>query len=322
MALLEISHLSVDYISAGRAVHAVDDVSLTLAAGGSLGLVGESGSGKSTLGMAVLRLLNDNARVRGAARLEGEDLLTMGDARLREVRWRKIAAVFQKSMNSLSPVHRIGMQMADIYRVHHPEEKKAAMEQVGEALQWVRLPKRVLKLYPHELSGGMMQRVSIALSLLNHPSLVIFDEATTALDVITQGQILKEIARLQQEFRLARIMITHDMAVVAGSCETVAVLYAGRLMEAGPTRAVLSSPMHPYTKGLTGAFPSLYGEGKTLSSIPGRLPDLSTDIPGCVFAPRCPYALARCRRERPPLLGLGGGRQAACFLVKEAENHG
>ena len=322
MALLNIKNLSVTYQMPGRLIHAVDQVSLTLEDGQSLGLVGESGSGKSTLGMAVLRLLSENAKVEGSVLFRGEEMLTMPYSRLSELRWRKIAAVFQKSMNSLSPVHRIGGQMADIYRVHHPKESKIAVrERILEALKWVRLPQRIYNLYPHELSGGMMQRVSIALSLINRPELILFDEATTALDVITQGQILLEVKRLEEEFHLTRIMITHDMAVVAQNCSHVAVLYAGRLMEVGPTRAVLNDPVHPYTKGLTGSFPSLYGVEKTLSSIPGRLPDLTFDIPGCVFAPRCPYASERCRKERPELRDLAGGRQAACFLLKEARQN-
>jgi len=322
MALLDIRNLSVDYRMPSQTIHAVDHVSLSLEEGQSLGLVGESGSGKSTLGMAVLRLLGENAKVEGTVLYKGEELLTMTQNRLHELRWQEIAAVFQKSMNSLSPVHRIGGQMEDIYRVHHPKEGKASIrEQVLEALKWVRLPQRVFRLYPHELSGGMMQRVSIALSLMNHPRLVIFDEATTALDVITQGQILSEVMRLEEEFHLTRIMITHDMAVVAQSCSHVAVLYAGRLMEVGPTKAVLSDPAHPYTKGLTGSFPSLYGMEKTLLSIPGRLPDLSYDIPGCVFAPRCPHATERCRRERPELTDLPDGRQAACFFPGEAQQY-
>ena len=318
MPLLEVRELTVDYALGRRRIRAVDQVSLSLVAGQSLGLVGESGSGKSTLGMALLRLLGENAQVTGQARFDGEDLLAMDLPRLQALRWQEISAVFQKSMNALSPVHRIGHQMADIYRVHHPREPRRALrERVLEALRWVNLPPRVYRLYPHELSGGMMQRVAIALSLLHRPRLVVFDEATTALDVITQGQILTEVKRLEREFHLTRIMITHDMAVVAQSCTHVAVLYAGRLMEVGPTREVLTAPLHPYTQGLTASFPTLHAADKTLSSIPGRLPDLSCRFPGCIFAPRCPRAMPRCRQERPPLKNLPGGRQAACFLLEE-----
>lgn len=325
MALLEIRDLCVDYLMQEGSVHAVDHVSLTLEEGSSLGLVGESGSGKSTLGMAILRLLPEKtARVTGSAVFQGEELLTMPESRLRQVRWQELAAVFQKSMNALSPVHRIGNQMADVYRLHHPEADKAACRaRVLEVLRQVDLAERVYKLYPHELSGGMMQRVSIALSLINHPRLVIFDEATTALDVITQGQILKEIQRLEKELGLTRMMITHDISVVATSCTHVAVLYAGRLMEVGPAASVLRSPAHPYTAGLMAAFPSLTGEKKPLQGIPGSLPDLTQTIPGCVFAPRCPYATEACRAAQPPLETIEPGWQAACHhCLREVSAHG
>lgn len=325
MALLEIRDLCVDYLMQEGSVHAVDHVSLTLEEGSSLGLVGESGSGKSTLGMAILRLLPEKtARVTGSAVFQGEELLTMPESRLRQVRWQELAAVFQKSMNALSPVHRIGSQMADVYRLHHPEADKAACRaRVLEVLRQVDLAERVYKLYPHELSGGMMQRVSIALSLINHPRLVIFDEATTALDVITQGQILKEIQRLEKDLGLTRMMITHDISVVATSCTHVAVLYAGRLMEVGPAASVLRSPAHPYTAGLMAAFPSLTGKKKPLQGIPGSLPDLTQTIPGCVFAPRCPYATEACRTAQPPLESIEPGWQAACHhRLREVNNHG
>ena len=325
MALLEIRDLSVDYLMEGGRVHAVDHVSLSLEEGTSLGIVGESGSGKSTLGMAVLRLLDPgSASVTGSVRFDGEELLTMPEARLRQVRWQALAAVFQKSMNALSPVHRIGQQMADVYRLHHPEADKAACRaRVLEVLRQVDLAERVYRLYPHELSGGMMQRVSIALSLLNHPKLVLFDEATTALDVITQGQILKEIQRLEKELGLTRMMITHDISVVATSCTHVAVLYAGRLMEVGPAASVLRHPAHPYTAGLMAAFPSLTGEKKPLQGIPGSLPDLTQTIPGCVFALRCPYATEACRSAQPALEQVEPGWQAACcHRLGEVKDHG
>ena len=325
MALLEIRDLCVDYLMQEGSVHAVDHVSLTLEEGSSLGLVGESGSGKSTLGMAILRLLPEKtARVTGSAVFQGEELLTMPESRLRQVRWQDLAAVFQKSMNALSPVHRIGSQMADVYRLHHPEADKASCRaRVLEVLRQVDLAERVYKRYPHELSGGMMQRVSIALSLINHPRLVICDEPTTALDVITQGQILKEIQRLEKELGLTRMMITHDISVVATSCTHVAVLYAGRLMEVGPAASVLRSPAHPYTAGLMAAFPSLTGEKKPLQGIPGSLPDLTQTIPGCVFAPRCPYATEACRAAQPPLETIEPGWQAACHhCLREVSTHG
>ncbi|MBQ9210634.1 MAG: ABC transporter ATP-binding protein [Clostridia bacterium] len=295
-------------------VHAVDGVSFPVEKGDSVGIVGESGSGKSTLGLALLRLLGEpTAEVRGEALLEGMDLLTLAEKDLQELRWRRMAAVFQKSMNALSPVHKIGKQMADVYRVHHPEaSREQAKQRALETLRQVNLAERVYTSYPHELSGGMMQRVSIALSLLNHPDLIIFDEATTALDVVTQGQILKEIQYLERELGLTRLMITHDISVVAASCSHVAVMYAGRLMEYGPTAKVLRSPRHPYTQGLLRAYPSLRGEKTGMQGIPGALPDLKEEIPGCVFAPRCPWATEDCRQRRPEEVTIEAGWRASC----------
>ena len=283
---LDFKDVCVTYEMPGRSVYAVDHVSLSLEKGQSLGLVGESGSGKSTLGMALLRLLPDTAKVTGSMMLDGQDMLTLSPKELHNVRWKKLSAVFQKSMNALSPVHRIGRQMVDIYLLHAPNASKAeAKARVIEVLKVVGLGERVFRAYPHELSGGMMQRTAIALSLLNNPEMILFDEATTALDRITQGQILMEVKRLEKEFNLTRIMITHDISVVASSCTHIAVLYAGRLMETGATADVLKQPMHPYTIGLLNAFPKLHGEKTRMTGISGSLPDLSQPIPGCVFAP-------------------------------------
>lgn len=318
MAFLEFQHVSVDYLMGKHRVHAVDEVSFSVEKGDSVGIVGESGSGKSTLGLATLRLLDPKtADVRGQCLLEGEDLLSMSDQRLHEIRWRKLAAVFQKSMNALSPVHKIGLQMSDVYSTSHPDAGKAeTKERVMAVLRQVNLAERVYSSYPHELSGGMMQRVSIALSLLNKPDLILFDEATTALDVVTQGQILKEVQQLEKELGLTRLMITHDISVVAASCSHVAVMYAGRLMEFGPTKNVLKNPVHPYTKGLMSAYPSLRGEKTAMSGIPGSLPDLKMDIPGCVFAPRCPYATDTCRSSRPQCRTIDEGWQAWCHFAE------
>ncbi len=310
---LDFKDVCVTYEMPGRSVYAVDHVSLSLEKGQSLGLVGESGSGKSTLGMALLRLLPDTAKVTGSMVLDGQDMLTLSPKELHNVRWKKLSAVFQKSMNALSPVHRIGRQMVDIYLLHAPNASKSeAKARVIEVLKVVGLGERVFRAYPHELSGGMMQRTAIALSLLNNPEMILFDEATTALDRITQGQILMEVKRLEKEFNLTRIMITHDISVVASSCTHIAVLYAGRLMETGATADVLKQPMHPYTIGLLNAFPKLHGEKTRMTGISGSLPDLSQPIPGCVFAPRCPYATEECRKCAPHLTDVGNGRQIAC----------
>ena len=236
MALLSLRDVSVVYHSGGKDVHAINRVSLDVEQGESLGIVGESGSGKTTLIMAVLRLLPPGrAGVTGQALLDGRDLFQMSPQELAAVRWEDMAVVFQKAMNALSPVHRIGQFLSDIYLLHRPRASKAeAKEAVIGMLELVNLPPRVFQLYPHELSGGMMQRVSIAMSLLFHPKLLIMDEATTALDVVTQNQILEEIVQLEEKMGSTRIMITHDISVVAGTCKNVAVLYAGSLLEFGP----------------------------------------------------------------------------------------
>ncbi len=317
MPLMDIQNLSVTYRLDGRSIYALQGVSLSITEGLSLGIVGESGSGKSTLAHALLRLLPNTAKVEGTALFDGEDLLRMDDNHLNSLRWSKMAAVFQKSMNALSPVHRIGRQLQDVYRLHKPETSAGdAKAHCVAILEKVGLTARVYQAYPHELSGGMMQRVSIALALLLSPKLLILDEATTALDVITQGQILSEIERLSAEFHLTRLVITHDVSIVRKNCAEIAVLYAGQLMEFGQTAAVLASPNHPYTKGLIDALPILDGPRTVPHGIPGALPDLSLQSSGCPFAPRCPVAFPVCVEKAPTLAHLSDGRRVACHLAR------
>lgn len=320
-AILTVKDLNVTYINKTRRVMAVRRASFSIDKGDSLGIVGESGSGKSTLAMALLRLHPKSTEITGEALFDGKDLLSISEAEMNELRWMKLAVVFQKAMNALSPVHRISTQIEDIYRVHCPNASgEEIQERAMELLKLVNLPPRVYRLYPHEMSGGMLQRVAIAISLLHHPQLLIFDEATTALDVVTQGQILREILEMEKTLETTRIMITHDMSVVATTCNKVAVMYAGELMEFGMVKDVLTRPRHPYTQGLQDSFPSLKGENPKLLSIPGFLPDLSKDIPGCVFAPRCAHATERCRREKPPMTKTSEAGQAACWLCVGDEN--
>ena len=323
--LLDVRDLCVTYRSGGKRVRATRNASFSIMPGESIGVVGESGSGKSTMMMAALRLLNPKTtEVSGEVVFDGtSDLLKLSDAEMNRLRWTDIAIVFQKAMNALSPVHRISTQVEDIYRVHEPKATKDEIrERMVELLRLVNLPERVYRLYPHEMSGGMLQRVSIALALLHNPRLLVFDEATTALDVVTQGQILSEVCQLEKELHTTRVMITHDMSVVAASCSKVAVMYAGELMEVGTVREVLKDPKHPYTQGLLDSFPSLRGEVTRLKSIPGFLPDLAGDIPGCAFAPRCPRACERCRLHRPPTCALPGGRSVRCWLYEGGESDG
>jgi len=322
MALLSIENVGVTYHNSGQPVYAVRDVSFSINKGHSVGVVGESGSGKSTLMHAALRLLSPKvAAVTGRVLLEGQDIMTMDGAELSRTRWQKLAVVFQKSMNALSPVHRIGAFMADIYRVHRPDASKSeALAKVQELLEMVSLPARVAKMYPHELSGGMMQRVSIALSLMFSPKLLILDEATTALDVVTQTQILAEIKELERQLDLTRVMVTHDMSVVASTCDEVAILYAGKLVEHGPVMTVLVEPAHPYTRCLLQSFPDMVIEsGRELMSIPGSLPDMRYPPQGCVFAPRCPDAMDICRETPPETAKLDERHSAACHLLKGDE---
>ncbi len=319
MSLLEIKNVSINYHTNDKTVYAVQDVSLTVEEEESVGIVGESGSGKSTLAMGILRLLPENIiETKGEALLNGEDIFSMSQQRLQEVRWTQMSVVFQKAMNALSPVHRIGKQMEDIYRVHYPNEPKEKItERIYALLKLVNLSDRVYMSYPHELSGGMMQRVAIALSLIFEPKLLIMDEATTALDVVTQTQILNEIMDLEKNMKIARIMITHDMSVVASTCKKVVVMYAGRVMEEGKVMDVLVDPKHPYTQGLLNSFPSFTGEKKNLKGIEGNLPDMSIYPTGCVFADRCPFAKDRCHREIPQLKEVKEGWKVACFLMEE-----
>ena len=282
MSLLEIKNVNIEYVTPVKTVYAVQDVSLSVDEEESVGIVGESGSGKSTLAMGILRLLPENIiRVRGEALLNGQDILSMDEKTLRSVRWKEMAVVFQKSMNALSPVHRIGAQMEDIYRVHFPNETKENIRQrIYELLETVNLSDRVYMAYPHELSGGMMQRVSIALALIFKPKLLIMDEATTALDVVTQTQILNEIMDLEKKLRIARIMITHDMSVVSSTCRHVVVMYAGRIVELATSSALFSDPKHPYTVNLLRCLPQNKKKDEKLDSIDGNPPNLADEIIG------------------------------------------
>ncbi len=302
MSILEIKDFSVSYLGDDYVVRAVDQVNLHIEEGVSLGIVGESGSGKSTLMLGVLRLLNERtSKTEGEAFFAGNDLIAMTRKELSKVRWAEISVVFQKAMNVFSPVHTIGTFLTDIYRVHRPAAKaKEIRKEQEELLALVNLPKQVLKMYPHELSGGMLQRTSIAMSLMLRPKILVMDEATTALDVITQNQILTEILEIEDKLQLTRILITHDMSVVANFCKKIAVFYAGRLMEVGFTEDVLINPKHPYTRDLIKSYPTFAEDGTgTVVRIPGTMIDLKKPYEGCPYAERCSQATDRCRKERP-----------------------
>jgi peptide/nickel transport system ATP-binding protein len=315
--LLELRDLSVAYRTKRGAVQAVQNVSLGIPRGSTVGLVGESGSGKSTVAAAVLRLLPPNASITGGEiRFDGSDLAKLSEQELsRKWRWRELAMVFQRSLSALSPVHRVGEQLKDVLSIHEPNLSDAAKtERIKSLLAAVRLPDRVLRAYPFELSGGMMQRTMIALGLVCNPPFLIFDEATTALDVITQAQILREVNRLQKEFNLTGMVISHDVGVINATAETVAVLYAGQLMEVAPKGRFFSAPAHPYSQALVGSVPRISGTTGRIAGIPGSLPDLQAPPRGCRFAPRCPHATDECRFAPPPMYQIADGHAVRCVL--------
>ncbi|HEY4600321.1 MAG TPA: ABC transporter ATP-binding protein [Cerasibacillus sp.] len=316
MPVLSIRNLNVTFKTENKAVKAVNNVSLDIEENDTIGIVGESGSGKSTLAMAILNLLPNSAKVDGEICYKHENLVGKSPEQLKYLRWTEVAVVFQKSMNALSPVHKIGNQLADVYLLH---EKNATVEEaktrIIELLKVVNLPERVYNLYPHELSGGMMQRVSIALGLIHNPEVLILDEATTALDVVTERQILEELKELEERLKITRIMITHDMSVVATACKKVAVMYAGHIVEVGLVEDVLSAPKHPYTKGLINSFASASNKNKDIHGIPGSLPDLSQEHKGCIFAPRCSISSDICFKEKPSNKMFDNNRTAACHML-------
>lgn len=316
---LRIEDLRVRYRVAQGYLAAVDGVSLEVEPGDSLGLVGESGCGKTTVAKAVLRLLPEDAEVDGKVLLDGDDLLTMSGRQLQKVRWTKLALITQSAMNALDPVYRIGDQIVESIFAHEAMSKEAAWKRAEELFTWVGIPTERLRDYPHQFSGGMRQRAVIAMALSLSAGLLFADEPTTALDSIMQDQILGRIRSLQEELRRSLILVTHDMAVVAETCASLAVMYAGRIVESGPTRTVLSDPFHPYTMGLRNAFPTLHGQRGQLISIPGNLPDLIDPPRGCRFASRCPFSTDRCLEEDPPLIEVGPGRRSACHYPDEAE---
>jgi peptide/nickel transport system ATP-binding protein len=323
--LLQLDDLSVAYRTGRGDVQAVQNVTLGIEQGRTVGLVGESGSGKSTVAAAVLRLLPANAGItNGAIRFNGRDLASLSDRELsRTWRWRELAMVFQRSLSALSPVHRVGAQLHDVLALHEPKMGQREREaRIEELLLAVHLPERVLRAYPFELSGGMMQRTMIALALLCKPPFLIFDEATTALDVITQAQILREINRLQQEFNLTAMVISHDVGVINATADTVAVLYAGQLMEVAPRATFFSAPAHPYSRALVASVPKIGGTRGRLAGIPGSLPALQNPPPGCRFAPRCPVVTPICTRAVPPLYRIADGHTVRCVHYAEFPEQG
>ena len=327
--ILLLDDLRVDFDTREGPVHAVRGVSWSLAAGQTLAVVGESGSGKSVSALAVLGLIPrpPGRIVGGHIRYRGRDILKMDAAALRGLRGNRIAMIFQEPMTSLNPVLRIGEQIAEGLRLHQGLDARAARHRALDMLRLVQIPEpeRRLDAWPHELSGGMRQRVMIALALACGPDVLIADEPTTALDVTIQAQILDVLRGIQARLGTSIVLITHDLGVVAEMAERVVVLYAGQVVEEGPVRAVLRRPKHPYTLGLLGARPELSsratGPARTrLTEIPGTVPSLREPIIGCAFAPRCPLSSARCRAEAPALEARGDGQRSACWHAEQMED--
>jgi peptide/nickel transport system ATP-binding protein len=321
--LLEVENLTTHFGLAGETVSAVDGVSFRLEAGQALGIVGESGCGKTTTALSLVRVLPANARVVGGAiRLYGIDLSAKTPDQLRRYRWREIAIVFQGAMNALDPVRRVRDQIAEPIVERLGLDRREALRRAGALLERVGIPARRGGAYPHELSGGMRQRAMIAMALACDPAIIIGDEPTTALDVMVQAQILALLEELRRDLGLALILITHDLSVVAETCDRVLVMYAGRVAEEGPIRRVFGAPRHPYTRALLAAYPNIAADRRTLEVIPGAPPDLRHPPPGCRFAPRCPAAMDVCRAVVPPESSFDDGVRVACHLYPPAGSEG
>jgi peptide/nickel transport system ATP-binding protein len=314
--VLSVSGLSVDYCTGSGPLRAVDRVDLDLAAGEFLGIVGESGSGKSTLLFAIAQLLTPPAEVAsGSVQFLGRDLVQLTRAELRHSRWRDFSVVMQSAMNALNPVMSLEAQMRDVCEAHSEMSSKEIQTRSVEVMRLVGIDPVHLRSYPHQLSGGMRQRAMIAMALLFLPQLVIMDEPTSSLDVVAQRSLMIQVKLLQQRLGFAVIFVTHDMSLVGGIANRLAVMYAGKLVEVGPTQDVFSRPLHPYTRGLLDAFPSIQEVRQRLTGIPGSPPDLARLGAGCRFASRCPHAIDVCSTTDPPA-ELIEGRSVRCLRVR------
>jgi peptide/nickel transport system ATP-binding protein len=317
--LLEVSHLCVEFPTRQGPLRALDDVSFSIAPGEILGVVGESGAGKSLTGAAIIGLLEPPGRiVSGEIRLQGQRIDQLRGEAMRRVRGRQIGAIFQDPLTSLNPLFTVGQQLIETLRTHLPLDARQARERAIELLAQTGIPAPAARVdqYPHQFSGGMRQRVVIALALAAEPKLIVADEPTTALDVSIQSQIIELLKRLAREHGASVMLVTHDMGVIAEACDRVAVMYAGRIVEMGPVQTVIHAPAHPYSAGLMGAIPSMEGDRERLLQIDGSMPRLQSMPPGCAFHPRCAVAMPRCSGERPELRAAAA-TQAACWLVGE-----
>jgi oligopeptide transport system ATP-binding protein len=326
--LIDVQDLNVRFDTPEGTVTAVNGLSFSLERGQTFGIVGESGSGKSQSMMAIMGLLAANGRASGKALFNGEDLLAMPAARLNRIRGNRVAMIFQDPMTSLNPYLTVERQMTEVLELHKGLTRKSALTLAIQTLEQVRIPDaaRRIRMYPHEFSGGMRQRIMIAMALLCQPDLLIADEPTTALDVTVQAQTMQLLRELQRDFGTAIILITHDLGVVAGLCDQVMVLYGGRIMEQGSAESIFYRPTHPYTLGLLGAVPKLDHEGEKLIAIPGVPPNMARLPAGCPFSERCPFVMDMCSSQRPPLepaphdaMVLRACHRAVADIARDAE---
>jgi peptide/nickel transport system ATP-binding protein len=325
VTLLELRQLAVEYGVGTKSARAVDGVDLAIREGEIVGLAGESGCGKTTIANAVMQILRPPARIAGGSILfEGEDLVGKGAEELRRFRWRNVSMVLQSAMNALNPVMRVGDQFVDAMRAHERIDKRRALLRAGELLELVGIDRRRARSYPHELSGGMRQRVIIAMALALQPELVIMDEPTTALDVVVQREILQQVEALKRDFGFAVLFITHDLSLLLEFADRIAIMYAGEIVETAPAERLATNSRHPYTQSLLESFPPLTGPLTRLTGIPGSPPDLRAPPNGCRFNPRCPHCrpeqldlYVRQTTERPLLQVVEPGHEVACHLVAE-----
>lgn len=318
MELLKVQNLKMYYKTLRGHVKAVDDVSFNIDKGEALGLAGESGCGKTSAALSILRLLPSNGRIiQGKIVLEGKNLVEMNEHKFRkEVSWSRLSTIFQGAMNALHPIKNIGDQIIEPILIHEGTTKKEALDRARKLLDLVGIGAERIDRYPHELSGGLKQRTMIAMALACNPDLVIADEPTTALDVIIQAQVLKLMKNLQDKLNLSMMIISHDLSMIADTCDKTAIMYAGKVVEYADVVHIFKEPLHPYTKKLIGAFPSILGERKDLTSIHGFPPDLLKPPHGCRFHPRCSYAMDICKKEEPEAVRFGGKEHSvACHLV-------
>jgi len=324
--LLELRELTVDYGFGEKRARAVDGVDLTIHEGEVLGLAGESGCGKTTIANAVMQILRPPARITGGSIVfAGENILGRSKEELRRFRWRNVSMVLQSAMNALNPVMRIGDQFMDAMRAHEKIDRRRALSRTGELLELVGIDRQRARSYPHQLSGGMRQRVVIAMALALEPELVILDEPTTALDVVVQREILQQVEALKRDFGFAVLFITHDLSLLLEFADRIAIMYAGEIVESAPAERLAVNPQHPYTHGLLKSFPPLRGPLSPLMGIPGSPPDLRDPPSGCRFHPRCPHCLPaeqtlyrRQITERPRLRTIETDHEVACHLVEDA----